>query len=119
MWKRLISASLTFGLAAAAPPALAQTICGQYERLRDALADDYGESVVDHHGSCLVFGRVCLVTEPYNHEREKFLQAMKLIADVVGVGIPIVCGNPAHASEYSNRPGHLLRGLIIPPPGVK
>lgn len=45
MWKRLISASLTFGLAAAAPPALAQTICGQYERLRDALADGYGESV--------------------------------------------------------------------------
>jgi hypothetical protein len=45
MWKRLISASLTFGLAAAAPPALAQTICGQYERLKNALTDGYGESM--------------------------------------------------------------------------
>lgn len=45
MWKRLISASLTFGLAAAAPPAGAQTICGEYERLRTALTDSYGESV--------------------------------------------------------------------------
>ena len=45
MWKRLISASLTFGLAAAAPPALAQTACGQYERLREALTEAYGETV--------------------------------------------------------------------------
>ncbi|MGL4280908.1 MAG: hypothetical protein ACRCS0_11115 [Albidovulum sp.] len=45
MWKRLISASLTFGLAAAAPPAFAQAICGQYEALRAVLTDDYGESV--------------------------------------------------------------------------
>lgn len=45
MWKRLISASLTFGLAAAAPPALAQAACGEYERLRTALTDAYGESI--------------------------------------------------------------------------
>ena len=44
MWKRLISLSLTFGLAATAPPALAQTTCGGHETIVQGLATDYQES---------------------------------------------------------------------------
>lgn len=44
MWKRLISLSLTFGLAAAAPPAAAQTFCGPYETVSHSLVADFGET---------------------------------------------------------------------------
>lgn len=46
MWKRLISLSLTFGLAAAAPPALAQTACGRHDSIAEKLTVEYEETVV-------------------------------------------------------------------------
>ena len=46
MWKRLISLSLTFGLAAAAPPALAQTLCGRHEVVVENLTSIYKETVI-------------------------------------------------------------------------
>ena len=43
MWKHLIALSLTFGLAATAPPAWAQTPCGAHEAITDKLPAVYGE----------------------------------------------------------------------------
>lgn len=78
--------------------------------------EEFGYNVVDHAGSCLLFGRVCLVTEPYNWHRDRLLDAMKSIAATVVIGIPVVCGRTAHASEYEMQ--QLKRALIIPPVGV-
>lgn len=44
MWKRLISLSLTFGLAATAPPVLAQSACGNHEAIVENLKMTYRES---------------------------------------------------------------------------
>ena len=44
MWKRLIAMSLTFGLAATAPPALAQTPCGAHEAIIAKLTTIYEET---------------------------------------------------------------------------
>lgn len=44
MWKRLISLSLTFGLAATAPPALAQVSCGSHAAITDKLTSVYEET---------------------------------------------------------------------------
>ena len=46
MWKRLISLSLTFGLAAAAPPALAQASCGDHDRIVGKLTTIFKEGLV-------------------------------------------------------------------------
>ena len=46
MWKRLITLSLVFGLAAAGPPALAQTTCIDHDHLAKTLAAKHGEEVV-------------------------------------------------------------------------
>ncbi|MDD9746839.1 MULTISPECIES: hypothetical protein [Marinovum] len=46
MWKRLISLSLTFGLAALGPPASAQMTCGSRETIRSRLETVYQESLV-------------------------------------------------------------------------
>lgn len=44
MWKRLLSLSLTFGLAATAPPALAQLACGSHDAITGKLKADYAET---------------------------------------------------------------------------
>ncbi|WP_343504434.1 hypothetical protein [Alloyangia pacifica] len=46
MWKRLISLSLTFGLAAAGPPASAQVVCGLHETITETLESTYDEALV-------------------------------------------------------------------------
>ena len=46
MWKRLISLSLTFGLAATAPPALAQSPCSLHDAITNRLTLEYGEHMV-------------------------------------------------------------------------
>ncbi len=46
MWKRLIAPSLVFGMAASAPPALAQSTCGSHDKISETLEAQYGESVV-------------------------------------------------------------------------
>ncbi|WGH77917.1 hypothetical protein [Jannaschia ovalis] len=46
MWKRLISLSLTFGLAAVAPPALAQAACGRHDTIAGKLTSIYAETVI-------------------------------------------------------------------------
>lgn len=47
MWKRLIAPCLVFGLAASAPPALAQqTACAAHDKISQTLQSQYGESVV-------------------------------------------------------------------------
>lgn len=46
MWKRLIAMSLAFGMAATAPPALAQSTCGPHDRIIEKLGLQYGESTV-------------------------------------------------------------------------
>ncbi|WP_343504768.1 MULTISPECIES: hypothetical protein [Roseobacteraceae] len=46
MWKRLISLSLTFGLAAAGPPASAQMVCGLHESITETLESTYDEALV-------------------------------------------------------------------------
>jgi len=76
----------------------------------------YGWNVIDHFGSCLIFGRVCLVTEPYNGCRDLFLNAMRDIAMTIGCGTPVACGRTAHASDLPNQLPDLVRGLIIPGP---
>jgi hypothetical protein len=43
MWKRLIALTLTFGLAANAPPALAQTACGLHEEMSKTLIQTFDE----------------------------------------------------------------------------
>ena len=44
MWKRLIAMSLTFGLAANAPPGLANTACAAQEVIQDKLRSVYAET---------------------------------------------------------------------------
>ena len=44
MWKRLISLSLTFGLAAAAPPLFAQTACRDHKAIMESLTTAYDET---------------------------------------------------------------------------
>lgn len=46
MWKRLIALSLTFGLAAAAPPVRAQVSCSTHENVAAKLDLEFGESVI-------------------------------------------------------------------------
>ncbi len=46
MWKRLISLSLTFGLAATAPPAVAQTSCAPHDVVSARLVEQYGEEKI-------------------------------------------------------------------------
>lgn len=46
MWKRLISLSLTFGIAATAPPALAQESCNKHAVVADRLETLFGETVI-------------------------------------------------------------------------
>ena len=46
MWKRLITVSLTFGLAALAPPASAQSACGPHEIIAERLAVNHGEELL-------------------------------------------------------------------------
>ncbi len=46
MWKRLISLSLTFGLAATAPPALAQAPCSLHDAITHKLTVEFGEQMV-------------------------------------------------------------------------
>lgn len=46
MWKRLFAASLTFGVAAAAPPAHAQVTCDAHDNVSDRLKAKFGENVV-------------------------------------------------------------------------
>lgn len=45
MWKRLIAMSLTFGVAAAGPPAWAST-CATHDAVVEKLEGQYGETVV-------------------------------------------------------------------------
>lgn len=44
MWKRLIFFCLVFGLAANAPPGLAQSACGLHESIVENLATAYNET---------------------------------------------------------------------------
>lgn len=48
MWKRLMAGCFVFGLAASAPPALAQaqSTCGSHDKISQTLETQYGESVV-------------------------------------------------------------------------
>lgn len=46
MWKRLIASCLVFGLAASAPPAMAQSACGSHDKIAESLQKQFGESVV-------------------------------------------------------------------------
>lgn len=46
MFKRLIAGALVFGMAAAAPPAGAVTVCAERQLITGQLAEDFGEHPV-------------------------------------------------------------------------
>lgn len=85
-------------------------------------------NVLDHAGECVLFGRRCFLTEPYDYGREnvadfspfrhRLLHELKRLCQVVG-GTPVVSGVAAHALGIPDVHEWLLRGLIIPEPGRK